>query len=165
MQNSHRSFHARTLLRTRNHVGFRNRSHVSTTSNRKNASFCEIIRGQRIGSRYDYYKAKRPISTIRFLEPRNASGIESLSDDVTTVLLTKLDLANDWIENCAAKVIWHTTCTKWNEILLFIFCVWLVCIAKRKKQLSWNSSNERNVFYIYIFLSISLNWHWNNRTS
>lgn len=26
-------------------------------------------------------------------------------DDVTTVLLTKLDLANDWIENCAAKVI------------------------------------------------------------
>lgn len=50
MKNSHRSFHARTLLRTRNHVGFRNRSHVSTTSNRKNASFCEIIRGQRIGS-------------------------------------------------------------------------------------------------------------------
>lgn len=105
MKNSHRSFHARTLLRTRNHVGFRNRSHVSTTSNRKNASFCEIIRGQRIGSRCDYYKAKRSISTIRFLEPRNASGIESLSDDVTTVLLTKLDLANDWIENCAAKVI------------------------------------------------------------
>lgn len=43
--------------------------------------FCEIIREQRIGARYDYYKAERPISTIRFLEPRNASKIESLFDD------------------------------------------------------------------------------------
>lgn len=150
MKNSHRSFHARTLLRTRNHVGFRNRSHVSTTSNRKNASFCEIIRGQRIGSHYDYYEAKRSISTIRFLEPRNASGIESLSDDCI-INETWLSERLDWKLCGQSNLTYDVYKVEWNSSF-HLLCMTRLYRETQKTIIVELVERAKCFLYIYFFI-------------